>query len=89
MGTGAQMLAWHPDFCAALVERGFQVIRFDNRDSGLSTHFTSSGAPNQLKMWLRPASVAVYRRSVEHRRLPAEDTFRRPETCRAGGLRSY
>jgi pimeloyl-ACP methyl ester carboxylesterase len=61
MGTGAQMLAWHPDFCAALVESGFQVIRFDNRDSGLSTHFTSSGAPNQLKMWLRPASVAVYR----------------------------
>lgn len=61
MGTGTQMLAWHPGFCAALVERGFQVTRFDNRDCGLSTRFTADGPPNQLKMWLRPASVAAYR----------------------------
>jgi pimeloyl-ACP methyl ester carboxylesterase len=38
MGVGAQMLYWHDEFCTALVERGFLVARFDNRDSGLSTH---------------------------------------------------
>jgi pimeloyl-ACP methyl ester carboxylesterase len=30
-------LLWHDDFCAALVERGYHVARFDNRDSGLSS----------------------------------------------------
>ncbi|MGY1778937.1 alpha/beta fold hydrolase [Geodermatophilus sp. SYSU D01036] len=38
MGAGAQMLLWHEDTCQALVDRGFFVIRFDNRDTGLSTH---------------------------------------------------
>lgn len=61
MGTGGQLLAWHPDFCRALVDRGFQMTRFDNRDSGLSTRFSGSGTPGQLKMWLRPAAAAVYR----------------------------
>jgi pimeloyl-ACP methyl ester carboxylesterase len=37
MGLGMQMIAWPDDFCAALGERGFQVIRFDNRDVGRST----------------------------------------------------
>ncbi|WP_428949938.1 alpha/beta fold hydrolase [Streptomyces sp. cg35] len=39
MGFGAQMIAWHEDFCRALAERGRYVIRFDNRDCGLSTKF--------------------------------------------------
>ncbi|MGW5369468.1 alpha/beta fold hydrolase [Streptomyces sp. NPDC004009] len=39
MGFGAQMLAWHEDFCRALAERGRHVIRYDNRDCGLSTRF--------------------------------------------------
>ncbi|MYQ49206.1 alpha/beta fold hydrolase [Streptomyces sp. SID4985] len=38
-GFGAQMIAWHEDFCRALAERGRHVIRYDNRDSGLSTKF--------------------------------------------------
>jgi pimeloyl-ACP methyl ester carboxylesterase len=38
MGLATQMLGWPDGFCAALVERGLQVIRFDNRDIGLSTH---------------------------------------------------
>lgn len=38
MGMGTSMLLWHEDFCAALVERGFYVARFDNRDAGRSTH---------------------------------------------------
>jgi len=37
MGLGTQMVAWREDFCRQLVERGFFVIRFDNRDSGRST----------------------------------------------------
>jgi pimeloyl-ACP methyl ester carboxylesterase len=39
MGLGMQMVAWHPGFCAELVQRGFHVVRFDNRDAGHSTHF--------------------------------------------------
>jgi pimeloyl-ACP methyl ester carboxylesterase len=38
MGLGMQMVAWHDDFCARLAGRGHYVIRFDNRDVGLSTH---------------------------------------------------
>ena len=37
MGMGAQMTVWPTGFVSALLERGFRVIRFDNRDSGLST----------------------------------------------------
>ena len=37
MGLGTQMVAWREDFCRRLVERGFFVIRYDNRDSGKST----------------------------------------------------
>lgn len=37
MGLGAQMVAWDDEICHALVDRGFFVVRFDNRDVGLST----------------------------------------------------
>lgn len=46
MGLAAQMIAWHDGFCARLAERGFRVIRFDNRDIGLSTRFDAAGVPN-------------------------------------------
>ena len=59
-GTGAQMIIWPEDFCAALADRGFQVARFDNRDTGLSTHLTGTPAPGWLKTMLRP-SAAPYR----------------------------
>lgn len=36
-GLGAQMIGWDEDFCRLLAARGFRVIRFDNRDVGLST----------------------------------------------------
>ncbi|MBA3604468.1 MAG: alpha/beta hydrolase [Acidimicrobiia bacterium] len=38
MGFTAQMTAWESDFCQLLADRGRYVIRFDNRDCGLSTH---------------------------------------------------
>jgi pimeloyl-ACP methyl ester carboxylesterase len=41
MGLDFQMVWWPDAFCAALAERGFAVARFDNRDTGLSTHFAS------------------------------------------------
>ena len=36
MGLGAQLIDWPEEFCAALAGRGYRVIRFDNRDAGLS-----------------------------------------------------
>jgi pimeloyl-ACP methyl ester carboxylesterase len=44
MGLGAQLIAWPDGFCDELVRRGVQLVRFDNRDAGESTHFT--GAPD-------------------------------------------
>lgn len=38
MGQGAQMLAWPDGLCHELADRGLHVVRFDNRDAGLSTH---------------------------------------------------
>ena len=38
MGLATQMIAWHEDFCEQLADRGFYVVRFDNRDIGRSTH---------------------------------------------------
>ncbi len=46
MGLGMQLVAWNPDFVAMLVARGFRVIRFDNRDIGLSQRFDQFGVPN-------------------------------------------
>lgn len=47
MGLGMQMLGWDEDFCELLAARGFRVIRYDNRDVGLSTK-VGRGAPNVL-----------------------------------------
>ena len=39
MGLGAQLIAWHEDWCQGFVDAGRFVVRFDNRDCGLSTKF--------------------------------------------------
>jgi pimeloyl-ACP methyl ester carboxylesterase len=46
MGIAGQSIAWPDAFCHALVGRGLQVIRFDNRDVGLSTHMTDAPPPD-------------------------------------------
>jgi len=46
MGLGMQLVAWHEEFVDSLVQRGFRVIRFDNRDIGLSQRFDELGVPN-------------------------------------------
>jgi pimeloyl-ACP methyl ester carboxylesterase len=48
MGLGMQLVAWPPAFVEGLVEQGFRVVRFDNRDIGLSQHFDHLGVPNLL-----------------------------------------
>ena len=53
MGLGMQLVAWHEDFVAGLVARGFRVIRFDNRDIGLSQRFDHLGVPNLMLDSLR------------------------------------
>jgi pimeloyl-ACP methyl ester carboxylesterase len=50
MGLGAQMIGWRDEFCEKLASRGYWVIRYDNRDVGLSTKFDDSSVPNMLKM---------------------------------------
>ncbi|MGN9838843.1 alpha/beta fold hydrolase [Nonomuraea sp. H19] len=45
MGLGAQLVHWDEEFCELLVEQGHHVVRFDNRDAGLSTHLHDHGAP--------------------------------------------
>jgi pimeloyl-ACP methyl ester carboxylesterase len=58
MGLATQMLGWHADFCTQLADRGFRVIRFDNRDIGRSTHV--EGAPPTL------AQLATRSRKAAH-----------------------
>ncbi|MBL8518339.1 MAG: alpha/beta fold hydrolase [Betaproteobacteria bacterium] len=53
MGLGLQMLGWKESLCRALADAGFHVIRFDNRDCGLSSHFDHAGAPNVLLQYLK------------------------------------
>jgi len=48
MGLGTQMLGWDEGLCAMLVERGFRVVRFDNRDVGRSTSFSPRGFRSSL-----------------------------------------
>jgi pimeloyl-ACP methyl ester carboxylesterase len=55
MGLGMQLLGWHEDFVRLLVERGFRVLRFDNRDSGLSERFDHLGVPNLVRESIRHA----------------------------------
>jgi pimeloyl-ACP methyl ester carboxylesterase len=58
MGLDCQMVWWPEGFCQALVDRGFRVARFDNRDVGLSTRFDSSRARNPFRAVLTGAGGA-------------------------------
>lgn len=48
MGLGAQLVLWRTEFCQKLVDKGYRVIRFDNRDVGLSTKLHGRKAGNAL-----------------------------------------
>jgi pimeloyl-ACP methyl ester carboxylesterase len=65
MGLGSQLLLWRTAFCAKLVGQGLRVIRYDNRDVGLSskTEHRSSGQPMMTRLarsWLGLRSNAAY-----------------------------
>ncbi len=49
MGLGAQLTLWPDALCEGLAQRGFYVIRHDNRDVGLSTDFGAAGVPNLME----------------------------------------
>lgn len=61
MGLGAQMIAWPDGFCIALADRGFHVIRFDNRDAGLSTHLHDAPRADVIAALSGDTSSASYR----------------------------
>ncbi|MFE5308988.1 alpha/beta fold hydrolase [Isoptericola sp. NPDC056605] len=52
MGLDFQMVWWPDALCELLVDAGFAVVRFDNRDTGLSTHFTSPARQNPWRAML-------------------------------------
>ncbi|HEY3194127.1 MAG TPA: alpha/beta hydrolase [Candidatus Dormibacteraeota bacterium] len=58
MGLGAQMISWDEAFCEQLAARGFHVIRFDNRDVGLSTKIEAAGEPDILAAFAGNAEPA-------------------------------
>jgi len=60
MGLGTQMLAWHEDFCRELASRGCFVVRYDNRDAGLSTHLHDAPAPDVMAALGGDLSSASY-----------------------------
>jgi pimeloyl-ACP methyl ester carboxylesterase len=55
MGLGMQLLGWPDELVADLVGRGYRVIRFDNRDIGLSQGFDELGVPSLVRASLRYA----------------------------------
>jgi pimeloyl-ACP methyl ester carboxylesterase len=60
MGLGMPLTTWDDDLCAMFAERGFRVIRFDNRDSGRSTKVVGGPRPNVVEATLRIARSASY-----------------------------
>jgi pimeloyl-ACP methyl ester carboxylesterase len=64
-GLGMQLTAWPMPFCQALAAAGYRVIRFDNRDSGLSTRIDTAGLPNIggafTAYWMQVEAKVPYR----------------------------
>jgi pimeloyl-ACP methyl ester carboxylesterase len=65
MGLGSQLLLWRDGFCEKLVAEGLRVIRYDNRDVGLSSkterrHTGASLIPTMLKFWVGLPGKADY-----------------------------
>ena len=60
MGLGAQMTAWDEGFCQRLADRGFFVVRYDNRDVGLSSKIEGGPAPDLAKVMAGDRSSVSY-----------------------------
>ena len=60
MGLGSQLIHWPEEFCELLASRGFHVVRFDNRDIGLSTKLEDAPVPDLMALAAGDASSATY-----------------------------
>ena len=60
MGLGTQMIGWPDEFCAQLAERGFQVVRFDNRDIGRSTKRQRAARRRLVSLITRKIDPVLY-----------------------------
>jgi len=60
MGLATQMIAWDEEFCSMLADRGYRVVRFDNRDIGRSTLIDSAGVPSRIDMLSGRRATAAY-----------------------------
>lgn len=60
MGLGCQLVEWDDALCQELVEQGFHVVRYDNRDVGLSTKMDDAPVPDLLALAGGDASSATY-----------------------------
>lgn len=60
MGAGAQMINWPEGFCLELASCGLHPIRFDNRDAGLSTHFSDAPVPDFTRIQSGDFSTVTY-----------------------------
>ncbi|KAG5508238.1 hypothetical protein JKF63_05494 [Porcisia hertigi] len=58
MGMNATSIMWDIRFCLYLAQAGFYVVRYDNRDVGLSTHLDDCGSPFILRLAL-PAWASI------------------------------
>lgn len=88
MGLGSQMIFWPNTFIKRLIDAGFFVIRFDNRDIGLSSKVQIDGLPrvNQLKMMMRMQTGLSNKKTPVPYNLTdmAEDTARLIKTLNLG-----
>ena len=64
MGLGAQLLLWRKDFCEKLVNQGLRVIRYDNRDVGLSSKLTGLHSGTALPPRMLRSLVGLRRRPI-------------------------
>jgi pimeloyl-ACP methyl ester carboxylesterase len=60
MGLGAQMIYWPDEFCRALADAGFYVVRFDNRDVGRSTVLKEHRPPSSMQLLRRRLRSVAY-----------------------------
>ncbi|MBP2336258.1 pimeloyl-ACP methyl ester carboxylesterase [Saccharothrix coeruleofusca] len=60
MGLRTQMIAWEEELCGLLADQGFHVIRFDNRDCGLSTQFDHLPAPDFAAIFAGDRTTVPY-----------------------------
>ncbi|MGC8465111.1 MAG: alpha/beta fold hydrolase [Acidimicrobiales bacterium] len=59
-GLGGQMVDWDETAVGDLVARGFRVIRFDNRDAGMSTHLSELGVPDLISIFFGKTDGLAY-----------------------------